>query len=209
METNNKSAGTQIKNPKLIIVVSAFAAFLATFNETYLNIAFTPIMQDTGVGVATVQWLAAAYMLGAAVMVPVSAFAYRSIPTRILLVATTALLVIGSVIGALAQEFNVLLIGRIVQALGTGMLIPIGMNITLEVAPREKLGAYMGIMGAMTTLGPSLSVIVSGLLLSVGSWHLLLWVFAGLINGLDKGTTIDYPCYAFCAVRFSSGTSPI
>ena len=180
METNNKSAGTQIKNPKLIIVVSAFTAFLATFNETYLNIAFTPIMQDTGVGVATVQWLAAAYMLGAAVMVPVSAFAYRSIPTRILFVATTALLVIGSVIGALAQEFNVLLIGRIVQALGTGMLIPIGMNITLEVAPREKLGAYMGIMGAMTTLGPSLSVIVSGLLLSVGSWHLLLWVFAGL-----------------------------
>lgn len=180
METNNKSAGTQIKNPKLIIVVSAFAAFLATFNETYLNIAFTPIMQDTGVGVATVQWLAAAYMLGAAVMVPVSAFAYRSIPTRILFVATTALLVIGSVIGALAQEFNMLLIGRIVQALGTGMLIPIGMNITLEVAPREKLGAYMGIMGAMTTLGPSLSVIVSGLLLSVGSWNLLLWVFAGL-----------------------------
>ena len=57
------------------------------------------------------------------------------------------------------------------QALGTGMLIPIGMNITLEVAPREKLGAYMGIMGAMTTLGPSLSVIVSGLLLSVGSWR--------------------------------------
>ena len=46
METNNKSAVTQIKNPKLIIVVSAFAAFLATFNETYLNIAFTPIMQD-------------------------------------------------------------------------------------------------------------------------------------------------------------------
>lgn len=115
METNNKSAGTQIKNPKLIIVVSAFAAFLATFNETYLNIAFTPIMQDTGVGVATVQWLAAAYMLGAAVMVPVSAFAYRSIPTRILLVA--------------------------------------------------GICCY--------------------------------------------GSLQDYPCYAFCAVRFSSGTSPI
>lgn len=184
METNNKSAGTRIKNPKLIIVVSAFAAFLATFNETYLNIAFTPIMQDIGVGVATVQWLATAYMLGAAVMVPVSAFAYRSIPTRILFVATTALLVIGSVIGALAQEFNVLLIGRIVQALGTGMLIPIGMNITLEVAPREKLGAYMGIMGAMKTLGPSLSVIVSGLLLSVGSWRQQRAVNTDLTVGL-------------------------
>jgi DHA2 family lincomycin resistance protein-like MFS transporter len=54
------------------------------------------------------------------------------------------------------------------------------MNITLEVAPKEKLGTYMGIMGAMTTLGPSLSVIVAGGLLSFFNWHVLLWVFAGL-----------------------------
>lgn len=119
-------------------------------------------------------------MLGAAVMVPVSAFAYRSFPTRPLFCATTALLVIGSVVGALAQNFAVLLIGRIIQALGTGMLIPIGMNITLEVAPREKLGTYMGIMGAMTTLGPSSSVILAGLILAVADWHMLLWTFAAL-----------------------------
>ena len=137
-------------------------------------------MQDTGVGVATVQWLAAAYMLGAAVMVPVSAFAYRSIPTKPLFIATTGLLVLGSIVCALAHTFPLILTGRIIQALGTGMLIPIGMNITLEVAPREKLGAYMGIMGAMTTLGPSLSVIVSGMLLSFFTWHMLFWVFAGL-----------------------------
>lgn len=104
-------------------------------------------MADLGVGVSTVQWLATAYMLGAAVMVPVSAFAYRSFPTRPLFCATVAFLVAGSVIGAIAQTFPVLLAGRIVQAIGTGMLIPIGMNITLEVtrraplAPRWKRGA--------------------------------------------------------------------
>ena len=79
-----------------------------------------------------------------------------------------------------AVVFAVLLIGRIIQALGTGMLIPIGMNITLEVAPREKLGTYMGIMGAMTTLGPSSSVILAGLILAVADWHMLLWTFAAL-----------------------------
>ncbi|QNK40010.1 MFS transporter [Caproicibacter fermentans] len=166
--------------PKMIVIVAAFAAFLATFNETFLNVAFTPIMTDLNVGVSTVQWLATAYMLGAAVMVPVSAFMYRRIPTKPLFLFTTSLLIVGSVIGALATSFPILLAGRIVQALGTGMLIPIGMNITLEVAPREKLGTYMGIMGAMTTLGPSLSVIVAGILLSFSNWHLLLWVFAGL-----------------------------
>lgn len=164
----------------MILIVAAFAAFLATFNETFLNVGFAPIMENLSVDVSTVQWLATAYMLGAAVMVPVSAFAYRSFPTRQLFCATTALLVIGSVIGGLAQDFTILLIGRIIHALGTGMLIPIGMNITLEVAPREKLGTYMGIMGAMTTLGPSSSVILAGVILAFFDWSMLLWVFAAL-----------------------------
>lgn len=175
-----QTAAVPERKPAAILVVAAFAAFLATFNETFLNVGFAPIMANLAVDVSTVQWLATAYMLGAAVMVPVSAFAYRSFPTRPLFCATTALLVIGSIIGGLAQSFPVLLAGRIVQALGTGMLIPIGMNITLEVAPREKLGTYMGIMGAMTTLGPSSSVILAGAILAVADWHMLLWVFAGL-----------------------------
>lgn len=178
------------RKPSTILVVAAFAAFLATFNETFLNVGFAPIMESLSVDVSTVQWLATAYMLGAAVMVPVSAFAYRSFPTRQLFCATTALLVIGSVIGALAPNFSVLLAGRIVQALGTGMLIPIGMNITLEVAPREKLGTYMGIMGAMTTLGPSSSVILAGVILAFFEWSMLLWVFAGL----------SLLCFLACAI---------
>lgn len=179
MSTSQTEAAPSRK-PASILFVAAFAAFLATFNETFLNVGFAPIMESLDVDVSTVQWLATAYMLGAAVMVPVSAFAYRSFPTRPLFCATVALLVLGSIIGALAQGFAVLLAGRIVQALGTGMLIPIGMNITLEIAPREKLGTYMGIMGAMTTLGPSSSVILAGLILAVAPWPALLWAFAGL-----------------------------
>ena len=176
----HQSAPAKQQRPAAILFVAAFAAFLATFNETFLNVGFAPIMEALTVDVSTVQWLATAYMLGAAVMVPVSAFAYRSFPTRPLFCVTTALLVIGSIIGALAPNFTILLVGRIVQALGTGMLIPIGMNITLEVAPREKLGTYMGIMGAMTTLGPSSSVILAGLILAIAPWNMLLWVFGVL-----------------------------
>ncbi|GHV52577.1 lincomycin resistance protein LmrB [Spirochaetia bacterium] len=169
-----------IKNPKLVVAVAAFAAFIATFNETFMNVGFSPIMTALNIDAATVQWLATAYMLAAAVMVPVSAFAYRSIPTKPLFLLTTGLLLIGSIIGALSPTFTLLLIGRIVQGLGTGMLIPVGMNITLEAAPREKLGTYMGIMGSMTTLGPSSSVIIAGLLLSFWHWPVLQWTFAGL-----------------------------
>lgn len=193
--------GSAQRNPNTVIAVAAFAAFLATFNETFLNIGFAPIMKDLGVPVSTVQWLAAAYMLGAAVMVPVSAFAYRSIRTRPLFLMSVGLLVIGSVIGGLAPNFTVLLAGRIVQALGTGMLIPVGMNITLEVAPREKLGAYMGVMGAMTTLGPSLSIFAAGGILSFFGWRMLLWVFAGLASLL-------FVCGAFLPGNIAKLTKP-
>lgn len=167
-------------NARLCIFVAGFAVFLATFNETFLNIAFNGIGQSLNVQTSLVQWLATAYMLGASVMVPVSAFLYRRVRTKVLFVITVCLLIAGSVVGGLADNFTVLLVGRIIQSLGSGMLVPICMNIALAVAPKSKLGFYMGLMGAMTTLGPSLSIIISGLLLSVADWHMLLWTFGGL-----------------------------
>ena len=122
-----------------MIAVAAAAAFLATFNETFLNVAFTPIMQDFGVEVSTVQWLTTGYLLVAAVFVPVANVLYHRFPTRPLFVAVVAIMVLGSVVGALAPSFEVLLIARLLQAIGTGLLTPIGMNITLAVSPREKL----------------------------------------------------------------------
>ena len=189
------------KKPVLILVVAAFAAFIATFNETFLNIAFTPIMKDFDVSVSTVQWLTTAYMLGAAIMVPVSSFLYRKFQVKPLFLFTVGLLIVGSLICAFAPNFDILLTGRIIQSLGTGMLIPIGMNMTLSVVPKEKIGTYMGIMGAMTTLGPSFSIISAGALLSIGSWHVLFYVFSilsiilfilGLII-LGKNTRMENP----------------
>lgn len=163
-----------------MIAVAAAAAFLATFNETFLNVAFTPIMQDFGVNISTVQWLTTGYLLVAAVFVPVANVLYHRFPTRPLFVAVVAIMVVGSVVGALAPTFEVLLIARLLQAIGTGLLTPIGMNITLAVSPREKLGLNMGIMAAMTILGPSLAIVLSGAILTVAPWTTLMWVFGGL-----------------------------
>ena len=166
------------KKSSFILLVAAFGAFLATFNETFLNIAFTPIMKEYNISVTTVQWLTTAYMLGAAIMIPISSFAYRKYKTKPLFLITVVILLLGSIICALSKSFTVLLIGRIIQSLGTGMLIPIGMNMTLSVAPKEKLGSYMGIMGAMTTLGPSFSIISCGTLLNFFNWHSLFIFFS-------------------------------
>lgn len=176
-----------------MIAVAAAAAFLATFNETFLNVAFTPIMQDFGVDVSTVQWLTTGYLLVAAVFVPVSNVLYQRFATRPMFAAVVAVMVIGSVIGAVAPTFEILLIARLLQAIGTGLLTPIGMNITLAVSPREKLGLNMDIMAAMTTLGPSLGIVLSGVLLTVAPWAILMWTFGALTSRCCS------PGRSFCA----------
>jgi len=171
---------TRTIRPGRVLFVAGFATFLATFNETFLNVALNPIMQDLSVNAGTVQWVSTAYMLAAAVMVPVAGFLYRKIRTSLLMALSLVLLVIGSIIGGFAPNFAILVVARVVQALGTGMIVPVGMNLTLAVAPKNKIGTFMGIIGAMTTFGPAFGPIAAGLLLAHGTWHTLFFALAAL-----------------------------
>ncbi len=170
----------RVRNSAKVLVAISIGAFLATFNETFLNVALTPIMQDYGVTSGDVQWVSTAYMLVAAVTVPVTSFLYRSIPTKRLSIIALGLLLVGTLVGAASQSFPMLIAARCIQALGTGMIVPIGMNLTLLVAPQGKLGTYMGIVSAVTLVGPASGPIVGGFMLAVASWHVLFLAFAAL-----------------------------
>lgn len=170
-----------VRNAAKVLVAISIGAFLATFNETFLNVALTPIMQDYGVTSGDVQWVSTAYMLVAAVTVPVTNFLYRSVPTRRLSIITLTLLLVGTLIGIFSLNFPMLIVARCVQALGTGMIVPIGMNLTLFVAPQGKLGTYMGVVSAVTLVGLAFGLIAGGLMLSVADWHALFIVFAALV----------------------------
>lgn len=170
-----------VRRPAAVLLVIAVSAFLATFNETFLNVALTPIMQDFALSSAEVQWVSTAYMLVAAITVPVTSFLYRSIPTRRLSVIALCLLLAGTLIGAASPSFYILIVARVIQALGTGMVVPIGMNLTLLVAPEGKLGTYMGVVSAVTLLGPAFGPIAGGTLLSIVTWHVLFLAFALLV----------------------------
>ncbi|WP_295910988.1 MFS transporter [uncultured Bifidobacterium sp.] len=169
-----------VKKPSLVLLAVAVSAFLATFNETFLNVALNPIMADFNISSAEVQWVSTVYMLVASITVPIASFLYRSIHTKRLTLAALVLLLAGSVIGAAAMNFPMLLVGRGVQALGTGLIVPIGMNLTLLVAPKGKLGTYMGVVSAVTLLGPAFGPIGGGLVLSAANWHILFACFAVL-----------------------------
>lgn len=164
-----------------MIAVVAATTFLATFNETLLNVVLTPMMHDPGVGSGAIGWVTTACMPAAAIMVPVTGLLHRSVRTHRLLLCALGLLLAGTVLGALAPNLVVVLVARIVQVLGTGMVVPIGMNLTLTVSTPERLGTTMGIVSAMTTLGPSSGPIVAGAILRLGDRHLLFALFAVLV----------------------------
>ena len=139
------------------------------------------MMHDPGVGSGAIGWVTTACMPAAAIMVPVTGLLHRSVRTHRLLLCALGLLLAGTVLGALAPNLVVVLVARIVQVLGTGMVVPIGMNLTLTVSPPERLGTTMGIVSAMTTLGPSSGPIVAGAILRLGDRHLLFALFAVLV----------------------------
>lgn len=173
MEAKKTEKITTGANTKAIIAVLVFSGLIATFNETILNVALSPLMAEFNVTAGTIQWIITAYMIVVAVLVPVTAFLIQTFKTKQLFLAAMGILLIGTIFGACSRSFAMLLISRIIQAAGTGMMIPIMMNTVLIVAPKEKRGSVMGLCGAALTLGPALGPTVAGIVLQFYSWHAL------------------------------------
>lgn len=165
-----------IKNPKLMAAGLMLSAFIGLFGETALNMALTNIMADFSVSTGTVQWLTTGYLLVLGILVPVSALLLQWFTTRQLAVAALLFSIVGTVICAVAPNFTFLMLGRIAQATGTGILIPLLMNVILVIFPIEKRGSVMGIMGLVITLAPAIGPTLSGIIVDALSWHYIFWI---------------------------------
>lgn len=168
-------------NTKIILSVLVFSAFIGVFNETILNVALNTLMDEMKVTAATIQWIVTGYMIVVSVMVPVTAFLIQSFETKKLYLGAMAFLLIGTISAACSKVFFMLLISRMVQAIGTGMMIPIMMNSILMVTPPEKHGSVMGIGVCAVQLGPALGPTISGYLLQYFSWHVLFIILIPII----------------------------
>ena len=168
-------------NARVIIAVLVFSAFIATFNETILNVALSDIMKEMNVTAGTVQWLITAYMIVTSVMVPVTAFLIQTFKTKNLFLSALGLLLLGTVCAAFSGSFAMLIISRMIQASGTGMMIPIMMNTALIVSPKEKIGASMAACVCAISLGPAFGPTFSGIMLQYFSWHALFIILIPVI----------------------------
>ncbi|AVK61048.1 MFS transporter [Lactobacillus sp. CBA3605] len=171
---------TKKVDAKLImaVVAAGLLSFCGVVVETAMNITFPVLMREFSINTATVQWLTTAYLLVVAIIVPISSFLKRRFKTKTLFVTANLLFMAGLVIDASAPTFGVLVIGRLVQGLGTGIALPLMFNIILDWVPDEQRGTLMGIGTLITAIAPALGPTFGGLVISSLNWH---WIFILLL----------------------------
>ncbi|WP_088036358.1 MDR family MFS transporter [Evansella clarkii] len=183
-------------NPVTILAVLLSGAFVAILSETILNVALNAIMADFGVASSTAQWLVTGYMLVIGTLIPVSAYFMQRFTTRQLFITAMSLFTLGTIISGVSPVFAVLLTGRLTQAVGTAIMIPLLINVILAVIPIERRGAAMGMVGLVIMFAPAIGPTVSGLIVENLSWRWLFYfilpiALASLFFGMKVLTNIS------------------
>ena len=175
-DTSTGSQYKELENVKRlpILITLIIGAFFSILNETLLNIAFVDLTIDLDVPYTTVQWLSTSYMLVVGILIPVSALLVQWFTTRQMFIGAMVLFSLGTLVCALAPGFPVLLVGRVIQAFGTGLMLPVMMNTILVLYPPEKRGAAMGSFGLVIMFAPAIGPTLSGLILESLDWR---WLF--------------------------------
>lgn len=168
------SADTVHKAPILIsLILGAFAAIL---NQTLLNVAIPKLMTDFNVSADTIQWLTTGYMLTNGIVIPLTAFLIGTFTTRQLFLGAMTCFGIGSVFCAAAPDFPVMMIGRVIQATGAGILMPLMMTVILNLYPPETRGKAMGTIGIAMFFAPAVGPTLSGWIIQNYSWRVLFYI---------------------------------
>ena len=211
LEKNNFQENKKY-NVKAIMATLLFGGFLSLFNETILNVALPTLMVEMHVTAITVQWLSTGYVLVVAILIPITAFLIHSFNTKALFLSAMILFLAGTLFAIFSTSFPALLISRIIQATGTGMLIPIMMNTALAINPPEKSGSVMGLCVCAILVGPALGPIASGALLQFFNWQSLFIMLVPLalisiITGalfLENVSVITKPKIDYLSIALST-----
>jgi EmrB/QacA subfamily drug resistance transporter len=158
-----------------IMFVMIIGAFLATFNQTIMSVAIPELMKDFDINASTAQWLTTGYMLVNGVLIPITAFLMQRFTTRQLFQSSMIIFLVGTIVSAVATNFPVLLTGRLVQAVGAGIIMPLLMNVVLAIFPAENRGSAMGMVGLAIIFAPAIGPTLTGYVLETFPWQAMFY----------------------------------
>ena len=226
------NSGGQGEKIGIKLLAAIFATGIMSFGgvvcETALNVAFPTLMREFGVGTSDVQWITTGYLLVLALIVPLSSYLNRRFQLRNLFLTAILLFLSATLLCAVAGDFHMLLVGRLIQGVGTGIALPLMFNIVLEQAPSSKIGLLMGTASLITAMAPALGPVLGGLMIDAYGWRMIFWVLVPLLLlslllgvlsiGGGKATTratfpildylllaVGFVCFIFAVERFSTG----
>ena len=206
-------------NSKTLRAVTAtgILSFAGIVVETAMNVAFPTLMRDFHVSTSAVQWLTTGYLLVLALVIPTSSFLKRSFKTKSLFVISNLFFILGTVAAMLAPSFAIILLGRLIQGIGTGIALPLMFNIIVEQVPISKTGTVMGFANLIIAIAPAVGPTMGGFIVKMFGWRVIFLVLLpllviSLILGITSITQksaiehlrFDFVSWIILAIAFSS-----
>ncbi len=160
--------------PALMVLV--LGAFMAILDGSIINVALPRLMAIFNVNPSQIQWIMTSYLLTSGVVVPVTGYLGDKFGYKKVYIYSMMAFTLGSALCGIAWSNNSLIVFRVVQALGGGMLIPLSMSIIYRIIPRQKMGMAMGVWGISATMAPAIGPTLGGYLVDHFSWHLIFTI---------------------------------
>ena len=159
----------------LALLAVALLTLIGILAETALNVTYPELAQVFQISLDITQWLTAGYLLMVTIMMGTTAYLLKRFPAKRLQLVAALLFIVGDVGSALAMNFPVLMVSRLLQAMATGLSTPMFFHLIFTLVPREKLGAMTGVAGMVISFAPALGPTYGGWLATVWSWRAIFW----------------------------------
>lgn len=164
----------------LMLAVLIVGTFVTVLNQTVVTPAIPAVMAEMNVDAATAQWLTTGFTLVNAIMIPITAYLTDRYSTRTLFLASMGIFTVGSLLAGWGANFVVLLAGRLVQAVGAGVLMPMVMTVLVLTFPVDKRGTALGLFGLVIAFAPAIGPTVAGLIIDRADWHIMFFIISAL-----------------------------
>ena len=160
------------------LIIFIIATTLLSTAQSIVTTGLAGIMADFHVSSTTAQWVYSSFLLVLGVMIPTSAFIARRFNIRTIIVSCLGLFLVGSILAYIAPTIEVLIFARVIQAVGSGILLPITQIVLLKIIPVEKWQVYMGLFGFIIGIAPALAPTVGGVIIDSVGWREIFLLFA-------------------------------
>lgn len=165
----------------LILLGPLIAGFVGLFSEAALNVVLPDFMTLFRISAATVQWLTTGYLLVVGVLLPMSSLLVRWFTTRQLVFTVLGCFLVGAVVSAVAVDFPMLIVGRLIQGIATGILVPLIFSTAIAAFPPQRRGSALGLVGLVLMFAPAISPVLAGLILEIADWRWIFWLMLPVI----------------------------